>query len=131
MKTLFTDTYPITETALRWLENIISERFGNKWSLKRDIQGLHLKLIGTENEIIFDKINNDFTKTNFDIPCSWWNCEEQNWNSVLKKPMPTLLATILLWYSHFYELAVKGQKIRHPKLVNTSRKRWLRSKDTM
>ena len=65
MKTLFTDTYPITETALRWLENIISERFGNKWSLKRDIQGLHLKLIGTENEIIFDKINNDFTKTNF------------------------------------------------------------------
>ena len=41
-------SYPITDAALRWLEVILAERFGQVWHLARSREGLRLQLANTE-----------------------------------------------------------------------------------
>ena len=44
----------ITETATRWLEAILAERFGHVWCLSKSDQGMKLCLGGADGAILFD-----------------------------------------------------------------------------
>lgn len=80
--------YPLTDSALRWLEDIFAERFGHSWHLTFEKRGLCLKLLGTESVIVFDTHNDKFTQANSNQPCSWWDAEKEGWQSVLGGAIP-------------------------------------------
>jgi hypothetical protein len=81
-------TFPITESALRWLEVLLSECFGHTWTLARFEDGLRLKIAGTEGNFVFDSLCQGFTGANSDMPCTQWTAEREGWHSVLGKPLP-------------------------------------------
>lgn len=80
--------YPITDPALRWLEVIFSERYGHAWHLSRSNEGLRLQLAGAEGAILFDTIEDGFTKAHSDQPYTWWDASSEGWHSVLGGLLP-------------------------------------------
>ena len=80
--------YPIADSALRWLEIILTERFGAKWHLSRIEPGLRLELDGAEGSIIFDVMSDNFIQAHSDQPCTQWDAESEGWHSVLGGPLP-------------------------------------------
>lgn len=73
----------------RWLEIIISERFGDVWSLSRNEKGIELRLQGSEGSIQFDTECEGFTKAGFfALPCSSWDAKNEGWEAVLGKTLP-------------------------------------------
>jgi hypothetical protein len=83
-----TDFYPITNTALSWLEKIFSERFGHAWNLSRSEEGLRLRLKGAEGVIVFDKLEVGFTQADSDQPCTWWDALSEGWQPVIYRLLP-------------------------------------------
>jgi hypothetical protein len=81
-------SYPITDAALRWLEVILAERFGQAWHLTRVAEGLRLQLAGAEGAILFDMLCEGFTRAHSDQPCTHWDGEREGWVSVLGGPVP-------------------------------------------
>jgi len=81
-------TFPITNSALHWLELIISERFGHEWDLQRVEQNFILKLKGMEGAIVFDSLEECFTLPRLDLPCIRWDADAEGWWSVLGGPLP-------------------------------------------
>ena len=80
--------FPITDAALRWLEVILAERFGQAWQLMRAAEGLRLQLAGAEGAILFDSLCECFTHAHSDQPCTRWDAEREGWSSVLGGPLP-------------------------------------------
>ena len=85
--------YPITESALRWLEIILAERFGHSWQLAFSAEGLLLQLAGAEGAILFDTLYEGFTQGHSDQPFTRWDAEREGWSLVLAKPLPSPGAT--------------------------------------
>lgn len=81
-------SYPITVSALRWLEVIFAERFGQAWHLSCTPAGLRLQLLGAEGAIVFDKLEDGFTQAHSDQPFAWWDASGEGWNSVLGGALP-------------------------------------------
>ena len=69
--------YPLTNSALSWLEVIFAERFGHTWHLTFEKRGLCLNLSGAEGAIVFDFLNDKFTQAQSNQPCSWWDVEKE------------------------------------------------------
>jgi hypothetical protein len=82
-------SFPITNSALRWLEVILAERFGQAWRLSRVDEGLRLQLAGAEGAILFDTLCEGFTQAHSDQPGARWDAEREGWSSVLGGPLPT------------------------------------------
>ena len=80
--------YPITDSALRWLEVIFGERFGQRWHLTPSAAGMHLVLEGGEGAIVFDAIAPEFTHAHSDQPFTQWHAEREGWQSVLGGLLP-------------------------------------------
>jgi len=80
--------YPITDSALRWLEVILAERFGQAWQLAPTAEGLRLQLAGAEGAILFDTLCEGFTQAHSDQPFTRWDAEREGWASVLGGPLP-------------------------------------------
>jgi hypothetical protein len=80
--------YPITDPALRWLEVILTERFGNGWHLSRTPEGLRLQLAGAEGAIVFDTLATGFTQAHSEQPSAWWDASGEGWYSVLGGVLP-------------------------------------------
>ena len=80
--------FPITDAALRWLDVILAERFGQAWQLARSAEGLHLRLAGAEGAILFDALCAGLTQAHSDQPCAHWDAEREGWTSVLGGPLP-------------------------------------------
>ena len=76
------------QNSLRWLEIILSERFGHKWKLELVKEKLHLKLPGSDHIIIFDNLVNDFFKRKTDISFSKWNAKKEGWDTALPGLLP-------------------------------------------
>ena len=74
---------------LRWIEEILSERFGHNWHLKEENDSVRLTLQDSEGDIIFDQIKNTifFTDTGA-IPHSFWRAETEGWTSIFEEPLP-------------------------------------------
>jgi hypothetical protein len=79
--------YPITDNALQWLTQILFERFGSRWNLRRSNLGLHLALEGSKGQIVFDSIGLALTRTGSDQPFVLWEAEREGWRSVFG-PLP-------------------------------------------
>ncbi len=80
--------FPITEMVLRWLEDILAERFGHTWHLSAIAEGLSLRLVGAEGAIYFDTLCKGFTQAHSDQPFTQWHAELEGWRSVLGGPLP-------------------------------------------
>jgi hypothetical protein len=80
--------FPINRSALRWLEVILSERFGCKWQVSLTASCLRLKLEGADGAIVFDALEEGFTQARSDLPFTQWNSEREGWHSVLGSPLP-------------------------------------------
>ena len=80
--------FPITDAALRWLEVILAERFGQAWQLAPTAEGLRLQLAGAEGAILFDTLCEGFTQAHSDQPFTRWEAEREGWSSVLGGPLP-------------------------------------------
>ncbi len=80
--------FPITDAALRWLEVILAERFGQAWQFAPTAEGLRLQLTGAEGAIQFDTLNEGFTQAHSDQPFTRWDAEREGWSSVLGGPLP-------------------------------------------
>lgn len=92
--------FPITSSALRWLEIILSERFGHRWHLQRCNIGLLLSLEGGEGAIFFDDLNPEFACAHSFQSYSEWDPEIEGWRSILGCPIPA-----------------PGLRVRHANLV--------------
>jgi len=82
------NAFPITDTALRWLEIILTKRFDHKWHLSRVDAGLCLHLVGAEGSIFYDTLCEGFTQPHSDQPCTYWDAEFEGWLSVLGESLP-------------------------------------------
>lgn len=80
--------YLIVDPTLRWLETIFSERFGHEWNLSRLKQNLSLQLMGADGSIIFDRIEERFTKSGESLPCAKWDAKQEGWQVLLDKAIP-------------------------------------------
>jgi hypothetical protein len=80
--------YPITDSALLWLEVIFAERFGNTWHLTRKDKCLRLHLEGAEGVIVFDRLEDGFTQAHSEQPSTWWDASSGDWYSVLGCLLP-------------------------------------------
>lgn len=80
--------YPIIDSGLRWLEVILSERFGSEWHLSRSEESLRLQLAGAEGAIVFDMLEASFVKANSNQSCAWWDATNEGWHSVLGGFLP-------------------------------------------
>lgn len=80
--------YPVTNSAFRWLEIILSYRFGHVWNISNKPAGLSLQIVGAEGEIIFDQLEYAFAKACSDEPCSWWDATSEGWSSVVGGRLP-------------------------------------------
>jgi len=80
--------YPIGSFALRWLEVILAERFGQAWQLVPTAEGLRLQLVAAEGAILFDTLCEGFTQAHSDQPFTRWDAEREGWSSVLGGPLP-------------------------------------------
>ena len=80
--------YPIRESALRWLETLLSERFGHGLKISICPSGMSLCLMGAEGTLIFDTLQECFFDSHSNQPFSQWNPEEETWGSVLGGHLP-------------------------------------------
>ena len=81
--------FPITRSVLDWLEQIISERFGYKWSLTLCTACIKLELVGETGSVIFDVLEPVLTQSRSDQPFTWWDAEREGWKSVLGGSLPS------------------------------------------
>ena len=80
--------FPITHHTFKWLENLLSERFGHSWKIKRTVEGLSLHLPNAGGKILFDKLYEGFEWADSDKPCTFWQSERDGLNSIIKLPLP-------------------------------------------
>jgi hypothetical protein len=80
--------YTITDPALRWLEVILAERFGQAWSLTRVGEGLRLQLVKSEGSILFDRLGSGFTQAHSEQPFTLCDVSAEGWNTILGKSLP-------------------------------------------
>lgn len=79
----------IYQNALRWLEIILSERFGHRWHLERFSKSIELTLDGGNGKIIFDSLQNCFFDLSSDLPFTQWDASKEGWKTCLFGPIPT------------------------------------------
>lgn len=80
--------FPISKSALNWLEDILSERFGQKWSLTRDKEVVEMRLIGEKDRILFTEFASSLTESHSNQEYTTWNCKEEGWHAVLDELLP-------------------------------------------
>jgi len=80
--------FPINLKTIKWLNNLISERYGHEWNILKTEVGLVLKLVGGEGSIIFDVVCDVFLEARSNIPHTQWNPTLEGWKSVLDEPLP-------------------------------------------
>ena len=68
-------SYPLTNTTLRWLEVILSERFGLSWKITRDNEALLLSIDGHNGVVKFDRLEQCFTKASSELLYYEWDAE--------------------------------------------------------
>ena len=78
----------IGNSTLLWLEKILFERFGKKYSLLHTSVGLVLTIEGGDGQIIFDSLQEYFFEIHSVVPYSIWDAKSEGWDSVLGGVLP-------------------------------------------
>jgi hypothetical protein len=74
---------------MHWIEKILEERFGHVWRLSEYEKGVKLSLNGADGSIFFDTGCDSFARAgSSEFPCSFWDAENEGWESVLGKTLP-------------------------------------------
>ena len=76
------------DSALRWLEVILKERFGYKFDLVQYSNTLILKLSGFQGEIKFDRLQEVFHQSSSDFPCHQWNASSDGYAAPIEEKLP-------------------------------------------
>lgn len=96
-------SYPITDSALRWIEDILSERFGYKWIIIKSNGSLSLKLENVDGAILFDCLCDSFYQAHSNQPIAIWYPNSEGIHSVIGDNLPapgvTDLPSPLIEYS--------------------------------
>ncbi len=82
------ESYPYNEAALRWLEALLSERFGGGWKLRLTNGRLELRCAGLEGLVVFDSMREIFAQPVSTIPCTSWSSERNIWPACISEPLP-------------------------------------------
>jgi hypothetical protein len=78
-----------SDNALRWIECILSERFGNSWEIHQSVSGISLQLKGNTGSIIFDTQQECFINQSAELPFTQYtDAEEEGWEQVFAGPIP-------------------------------------------
>ena len=80
--------FSFSENCLAWLESILSQRLGLSCSLSHNGGIIILELEGLEGRIEFDQLQDYFLDPKSELPCSFWDPQEETWQSVLGDPIP-------------------------------------------
>ena len=80
--------YPITEAGLRWLEGILSERYGCSCRLSQENEGIYLRLLGSCKSILFDNQAESFIQSNSSVPYTTWEAHREGWESFISGSVP-------------------------------------------
>ncbi|MGM0767024.1 MAG: polysaccharide deacetylase family protein [Pseudomonadota bacterium] len=77
-----------SDNALRWLESIIEERFGQKFHLLEQQGALILGLSGSSGEIKFDKLQEIFHQSRSDFHCQIWRASSEGYSAPIVDQLP-------------------------------------------
>ena len=72
---------------LKWMEQLLAERFGQNWQISYDNGNLMLRLTSQPGRVVFDRLEPSFMQTGRPqkLSCEWWQIEYP-WQSVLGEP---------------------------------------------
>lgn len=89
-----------TATALRWLETLLLERFGHKFTIAQQGNTLQLFLSNSNSVIIFDQLQSVFSQSQSDFPCQQWKPSVEGFIAPIEEmmfaPSETLLSKPLI-----------------------------------
>lgn len=71
-----------------WLETILFERFGHRFTLSQDNGLIHLSLTGSPLTIRILSDSSTFLQSNSDLPLSRWDGNAEGWRMALAQPLP-------------------------------------------
>lgn len=77
-----------TNNALRWLEAILQERFGDEFILTQQTNRLQLSLPGSGSVITFDRLESAFHKSCSDFPCQQWQASTEGFTGPIEDNLP-------------------------------------------
>jgi hypothetical protein len=72
----------------KWLEKILSERFGHEWNIIQKKESLKLQLKGAEGAIIFDRLQDCFEQFDSNFPCYNWNAKNESFLFTIESLLP-------------------------------------------
>lgn len=83
-------SYPITQSALAWLEAILQERFGHAFELQLQLgaQCIGLHLPGDTRFITLALDGTIFTRADSSLPCGQWSASAEGWPTALAGDLP-------------------------------------------
>lgn len=74
--------------ALCWLESLLEERFGQRFSIRQEGAHCVLRMPGNEGAIVFDRLEQVFDQSTSDFPCFQWDAAVEGWRPALDSPLP-------------------------------------------
>lgn len=78
-----------SKPALDWLTLVLLERYGLRFVLVEQSQGLYLQLPGATGNIRFDSVQPEFQLSRSDFPCGIWNARAEDFTPAIDMPLPT------------------------------------------
>lgn len=84
-----------TSSALRWLEILLKERFGLRFTLAQQANTLQLSLPCSDRVIIFDQLQNIFHQSRSDFPCQQWVSSSEGFTAPIEVLIPAPSVTEL------------------------------------
>jgi len=73
-----------TTNTLRWLEEVLQERFGHRYTLMQSSELLTLSLPGSEAKITFDHLQKIFHQSRSNFPCEYWKPSTEGYEAPIK-----------------------------------------------
>lgn len=77
-----------TTAILDWLEDLLFERFGQRFVLSQDKGLIQLSYAGSPYTICIFSDAPTFTRASSDLPCSRWDGAAEGWHMPLAEPLP-------------------------------------------
>ncbi len=79
----------MTHSILRWLENILAERFGHSFCLELNKDGLvTISLLGDTRSVTLSTYTENFRRSDSRLPFTSWDATAEGWHSILRSPIP-------------------------------------------
>lgn len=84
-----------TESALKWLETLLQERFGHLFTIRQQSKVLLLTLPDSNGEICFDQLQSVFHQSRSNFPCRQWIAIEEGYTAPIEGHLPAPSDSVL------------------------------------